>query len=99
MFLRAPSTSREYHSEGSGTFASDDDASYQPILKTGKGKEKKLDRNVRWSKTYQTYEERRPHSFDSDYRDDNNTFDDGDESLIADYLINKSDTNNSDEEK
>lgn len=98
MFLRAPSTSREYDSEGSGTF-SDDDASYQPILKTGKGKEKKLDRNVRWSKTYQTYEECRPHSFDSDYRDDNDTFDDGDESLIADYLINKSDTNNSDEEK
>jgi len=96
MFLRAQSTSREYHSEGSGTF-SDDDATYQSILKTGK--EKKLDRNVRWSKTYQTYEECRPHSFDSDYRDDNNTFDDGDESLIADYLINKSDTNNSDEEK
>lgn len=99
MFLRAPSTSREYHSEGSGTFSDDDDVSYQSILKTGKGKEKKLDRNVRWSKTYQTYEECRPHSFDSDYRDDNDTFDDGDESLIADYLINKSDTNNSDEEK
>ena len=98
MFLRAPSTSREYHSEGSGTF-SDDDATYQSILKTDKDKEKKLDRNVRWSKTYQTYEECRPHSFDSDYRDDNDTFDDGDESLIADYLINKSDTNNSDEEK
>ena len=96
MFLRAQSTSRDYHSKGSGTF-SDDDATYQSILKTGK--EKKLDRNVRWSKTYQTYEECRPHSFDSDYRDDNNTFDDGDESLIADYLINKSDTNNSDEEK
>ena len=84
-----------------GTFS--DEGSYHSILKkasysTGntKGKKKKkkknVDRSVTWSKEFQTYEERCPQSFDTDYDDDDysynrdDTFDDEEESLISGYL-------------
>ena len=87
--------------DGVGTFS--DEGSYHSILKkatysTGntkgkKKKKKKVDRSVTWSKEFQTYEERCPQSFDTDYDDDDDysynrddTFDDEEESLISGYL-------------
>ena len=92
------SNSREFNSNVGTSFGSE--GSYHSILRNTKGKKKtkkknKIDRNVTWSKEFQTYEERSPISFDSGYDDDDysfkreETFDD-DESLIADYLLDHS---------
>eukprot|EP00986_Skeletonema_menzelii_P006116 scaffold2314_cov139-Skeletonema_menzelii.AAC.2 len=67
------------------------------ILKNAKGrkknflmkkKKKRVDRSVRWSETFQTYEERRPQSFDA-YEDKScsrdGTFEYDDESVNSDY--------------
>ncbi len=64
------------------------EGSFHSILRNGKGKKKKkkkknVDRSVKWSTEFQTYEERNPQSFD-DYEDDDysynrDTFDDEDD--------------------